>query len=115
MSKFYFCDENDERCYRLQWFKDDLEIGDSIELTEAEMEIGTDHFYCNEYMEVGLKGEGCGKECESYSPRNGKNGRCKHSKNCYTHSDKKFTLTKIDDKRFKLTNKLNKTLSGDKK
>lgn len=32
---------------------------------------------------MALSGEGCGKECSYYKPRNGKNGRCRFSRNCY--------------------------------
>jgi len=107
MSAYYFRTDEEDSCYTLNHFKNEMneEVIKQLELVKAEIEFGTDHFYCNEYGEVGLKGEGCGRECDLYSPRNGKNGRCKHSKNCYTHSDEKFILTKINEKRFKLTPK----------
>ncbi len=36
-----------------------------------------DHFYCSHFGEVGEKGD-CGKQCYSYTPKNGKNGCCKY-------------------------------------
>ena len=44
---------------------------------------GTGFFFCKDVMEVGEVGESCGKQCEAYSPRNGKNGRCRHSGGVY--------------------------------
>lgn len=44
---------------------------------------GVEFFWCTALHEVGLKGEGCGRQCDSYEPRNGKNGRCRHSAPCY--------------------------------
>jgi len=44
----------------------------------------SEFFFCRHHQEVGLKGEGtCGVQCDSYAPRNGKNGRCRHSAHCY--------------------------------
>lgn len=95
MSKYFFQTEDDDLCYPLSHFKDVLaDTGESeMVLFEAVMEKDTEHFFCSFFGEVGIKGEGaCGKECEKYSPRNGKNGRCKHSKNCYTTNGKTFIL-----------------------
>lgn len=96
MAKKYFReDHEDESCYTLIYWKqlmDDENI-ESLPLYEAEIETNTDHFYCREYFEVGLKSESeCGKLCDGYTPRNVKNGRCKHSANCYTATDKKIVL-----------------------
>lgn len=44
---------------------------------------GTEFFWCTALQEVGLKGEGCGRQCDEYEPRNGKNGRCRFSAHCY--------------------------------
>jgi hypothetical protein len=65
---------------------------DEIELIEAEMEAGTGYFYCTQYGECGIVGESCGKFCDEYKPRNGKNGRCRFSANTYEQTEKHFTL-----------------------
>lgn len=69
----------------------EMMISDNLtekEVTSAKMITGEDFFYCKEYSEIGTVGEGCGKECKDYQPRNGKNGRCKKSINCYEQNEK---------------------------
>jgi hypothetical protein len=102
--KRYFDNADEGYCYSIDHFKEILkESGDSeIILWLAEREVGEDHFFCSEYGEVGLKEDNqCGRLCDGYAPINGKNGRCRHSKNTYFPSEK-YTLTMIDG-RFKLT------------
>ena len=84
MSKFYFSKLDDERCYRLNTIKalmDDAGI-DELEVTEAKIITGEDYFFCTEFQDIGEVGQ-CGRQCSKYSPRNGKNGRCRHSGYCY--------------------------------
>lgn len=96
MSKYYFQKSDyGGYCYQLKHWKEKREISETdIILEEAERETGSGFFYCNECGECGEVGEGCGKECKAYEPRNGKNGRCKHSQNTYTGNGKFFRLTK---------------------
>ena len=91
--KSYFSDTDDEACYTLDYFKEQL-CADvpEMKLYIAEIEYGTEYFWCSEFGEVGETGESCGKLCDKYSPRNGKNGRCRFHKNCYTPSDKLITI-----------------------
>ncbi len=86
MSKYYFSDDWDDRCYtkdtlidlmKTEWGIKELKIYPAI------MMVKGDYFYCKKFREVGEVGEGCGKECDKYEPRNGKNGRCRYSNNCY--------------------------------
>ena len=94
--KYYFCDQYDggERCYPISFYRAEMLEYDmrELELIEAKLETGTGHFYCQEFQEVGEVGEGCGKICDKYAPRNGKNGRCRHSSNCYVKTDKRQIL-----------------------
>lgn len=46
-----------------------------------------DFIYCEDLMDWCEKGE-CGKQCDSYEPRNGKNGCCKHLSYGYEPTDK---------------------------
>ena len=91
MSKFYFSKLDDERCYALRDIIEDANNQglDEIEVTEAERVTGRGFFYCRKFKEVGDVGGICGKQCSEYSPRNGKNGRCRHSGYCYEPTDKK--------------------------
>ena len=94
MTKKYFNNVHSEHCFDKRHFidklkemnKDGVSI-DSIPLTEAIMVTGASFFYCSYWGEPGEVGEGCGKECKQYKPRNGKNGRCVYSKNCYEQGD----------------------------
>ena len=91
--KYYFR-KNDERCYtkeyHLDWMKDN-ELTE-MEVYEAVPEHGTGMFTCAEFGEIGEVGEGCGKMCDMYQPRNGKNGICKSYRTPYGQTDKKITL-----------------------
>lgn len=94
MAKFYF-EENDERCYTLDYFKWYMKKYSLkyLKLREAKIEYGNGFFFCTKYSEIGESGENCGKVCEHYQPRNGKNGLCKFWRNTYEPTDKIKILT----------------------
>jgi hypothetical protein len=52
-------------------------------------------FWCKHFGEAGETGnDSCGRNCLSYAPRNGKNGRCRHHTHCYEPDmDKPYTIT----------------------
>lgn len=60
-----------------------------VRLYPAVKEKGTGDFYCNEFDFVGNSRMAsadyhrCGRACDAYAPRNGKSGRCRHSKAVY--------------------------------
>ena len=87
--KLYFM-KDDELCKPISLHKEWMKENGVQELTvfEAKMETKTKYFFCSEVGEIGETGESCGKYCESYHPRNGKNGRCRYSKNLYEQTDK---------------------------
>ena len=93
--KLYFEASDDEQCYTLKWHKQLMkEYGiDRIELRLARRVTGEGFFYCKHFFEVGISGDNCGIQCEEYSPRNGKNGRCRHSGYCYEPTEIKKVLT----------------------
>ena len=97
MEKYYF-QKDAEMCYTLQYHLDFMKENEikEMEVFEAEIERGTGFFYCREFMQIGEIGEGCGKSCDKYSPRNGKSGICKHSGNVYEQTEKKKVLTLND-------------------
>jgi len=98
--KFSDTKYDDELCYTLKYFKDFVrpDADDDLILELMEPEYGNGFFYCSEFFLVGEVSEGgCGTICKSYDPRNGKNGRCKHSKSTFVGTGRKFKLT-IDNK-----------------
>lgn len=102
MAKYYFCDifhNSDELCYDLpSILQEAKEQGlKEIEIIEAKADIGSPYFFCKHFQFVGEVGQSCGKQCEAYEPRNGKNGRCVFSSHCYSRTDKTIKI--------KLTNK----------
>jgi hypothetical protein len=91
----YFVRDFSENCFPLKYWKNKIKEDklESLVLYKAELDTKSWHFYCTQFGSVGSVGEGCGKECEKYSPRNGKSGRCRFSNNCYLETDKKIVLT----------------------
>ena len=97
--KYYFdATENEpEHCHTMKWHENDMReqgISERV-LIEAKPSFGTGYFYCTEYDDVGEVGQGCGKECKAYKPRNGKNGRCRFSHHLYEQTDKRITIKAI--------------------
>ena len=90
---FKLCSE-EVFCFDKQHFIDEaLELGKPIILHGAQMLTGEDYFFCSVFSEFGLREDsGCGIDCAEYKPRNGKNGRCRYSKNCYEPSGKKYKV-----------------------
>ena len=94
--KYYFENQDSELCYSKKYFMDLMEERgiNEIEIFPAKILFGTGYFYCEEIGETGESGEGCGRFCEFYKPRNGKNGRCRHHSNTYEPHDKSIKLKK---------------------
>lgn len=95
--KLFFCNQlDDEKIYSLDDLYENL-IDDEREtlfVTNATPCYGQGVFYCSFFNEVGeTRNGGCGNSCKDYKPRNGKNGRCRFSKNCYETGKQKFKLT----------------------
>lgn len=95
-NKFFF-QKGEVNCFKLDAHIDRMKFDqiDEVDLYLAKREVGSDYFFCTHFVEVGEKGCGCGKECESYSPRNGKSGACKHLGSMYEQTDRIFTLKLI--------------------
>ena len=95
--KYYFWEDDDERCYRKKDIIQDIKENGLTELKifEAKRELGNDYFWCTEYQEIGETKESCGRFCDMYKPRNGKNGRCRFSGHCYEPTEK-FEIFKIN-------------------
>ena len=83
MSKYYFCDLDDDGCFPLEHWRELMKENgvDKTILYEAKRETNCGYFFCREYQEITEKdGMTCGKRhCKDYSPRNGKSGICKHN------------------------------------
>ena len=93
--KYYFENKDSEMCYNKEHFQElmvEYDISE-IEVYPAKMLIGELVAWCTKYGDAMETQRGdCGKDCDLYSPRNGKNGRCKYSKNCYEAIDKPVIL-----------------------
>lgn len=91
----YYFKKNDENCYTKEYHLDFMRDNGlrKMEVFEAKAETGTGYFFCKEFQETGESyQETCGKICGKYSPRNGKNGRCRHSGFVYEKTDKSIIL-----------------------
>jgi hypothetical protein len=94
--KYYFADWDEETCYPIENHQEYMEDNDipEMKIFEAKMVTNEGYFYCTLYQETGEVSDGrCGKFCDGYKPRNGKNWRCRHSKNTYEPTDKFILLT----------------------
>ena len=85
ITRYYFSDHNDERCYTMKSMLDWMRVEgmETLIVYPAKIIVGDDYFFCSYHDECGVVGESCGKDCNEYAPRNGKNGRCRYSRNCY--------------------------------
>ncbi len=88
-AKYYFRGDDDELCYPLERHVENAkEDGiEELELWEAEPERFESIFWCKAVLAVTEEGH-CGKECEDYTPKNGRSGMCIHKGNFYTHGEK---------------------------
>ena len=84
-ARYYFSDIDEEHCYSLDTIYEQMgeQEFDEITIFPAKMITRRGVYWCSFFGEVGEVGEGCGKQCTEYKPRNGKNGRCRYSNNCY--------------------------------
>ena len=94
--KYYFRHKDSERCYTkddlfdLFWSDEDIT---EMQVYPAKMMIGEPFAFCSEFGEsIETRTGDCGKFCDKYSPRNGKNGRCRFSYNCYEPADEPIIL-----------------------
>ncbi len=90
--KLYFRTEDSELCHPIDYFKDEMKDGGILEMEvfEAVKDKSLHHFWCKVIDEVCSKDDDvtCGKDCEDYSPCNGKSGRCRHKTHCYIHGER---------------------------
>ncbi len=104
MPRFYFnanaIDQGHDEamCHEIGHHLDLLKMDQlpEVRLYPAKMDTGLSVFFCREFGELGEKGESCGRQCDSYAPRNGKNGRCRHSANTYDIVHDKPIILKAD-------------------
>jgi len=90
--QFYFENEDADRCYLEEHFQQQMQDEGLTEITvlEAHKSTEKEYIYCACIGECGESSE-CGKECDCYEPRNGKNGCCRHRRTLYEHG-KEVTL-----------------------
>jgi len=90
-------------CYPIARHLDQMEENAQAErkLYRARPEVGSSIRYCTEFGEHVERGEGCGRQCDSYEPRNGKNGLCRHSAHCYDADRKDVLVLRLPEERLK--------------
>jgi len=86
--KLYFENEDAENCYSEEYFQDKMKEEGLEELTvlEANKSKEKEYIYCTAIDSCG-ESSNCGKECEDYEPRNGKNGCCRHRRTIYEYGE----------------------------
>ena len=91
--KYYFQTQDSDHCWNKEYYKDYMiENGlKEIQVYPAKAEYHVDYFWCSKYDEVGEVGESC-QFCGGYTPRNGKNGICKHYRPCRHPKDEPIIL-----------------------
>lgn len=95
MKKLYFENEDAENCYPEAWFQQKMKEEELEEITvlEANKSKEKEYIYCTAIDSCG-ESSGCGKQCEDYEPRNGKNGCCKHRRTMYEHGEEVMLIAK---------------------
>jgi hypothetical protein len=90
----FFMEHDEDYCYPLTSVLQTMKEYEHEEVVVilAEREKNADAFFCKFHDECGYRGEGCGKECEGYSPRNGISGICNHYGYCYEPTEQRFIL-----------------------
>lgn len=86
--KFYFENVDADHAYTEEYFRE-LMVADGMEemtVLEAIKSKDKDYIYCKAIGECG-EAKNCGKDCEDYEPRNGKNGCCRHRGMMMEHGD----------------------------
>jgi len=69
-----------------------------IEVYPAVMLKGEQFAWCSEFQDtVEVRQGDCGRFCDKYSPRNGKNGRCRFSQNCYEPDENRLIVIRLTD------------------
>lgn len=95
MKLYFHKGGDDESCHDLEHFKNIGETQTSAIILELmQIEYNADYFWCTEDSDIySHEDADCGCNCKCYRPRNGKNGRCRFSRNPYEGSGKFFRLT----------------------
>jgi hypothetical protein len=84
-----FCTTLDNIIYRMLADHDRMDCF----VYRAVRQTKSEYFWCKEFSSAGLKSDKtCGKWCESYVPKNGIKGVCKHYRNTY-EPEEKYHLT----------------------
>jgi len=99
MRKLYFEAEDSEICYTEDYFLNEIEPGEEIEVYEAIKYKPEDRipgvFWCQVHEFCGDNtADSCGKQCKEYEPRNGVSGCCRHHTTALYSPGEKVTFKK---------------------
>lgn len=86
--KHYFKNEDSVECYTREVIKAEMKAEKltEIEVLEAIKSEDKNHIWCSYVGAPGEKGE-CGKQCDTYKPRNGVKGACVHLGTLYNYGE----------------------------
>lgn len=87
----YYIGEDSELYYHLECFLNEMKENkiDKIQVEETIIDHNNRYRWCNKNDIIIENDAGCcGKDCEYYNPKNGKNGCCIHLTYCYNYGDK---------------------------
>jgi hypothetical protein len=95
-------------CYTIKRHLDLMEMSGEAErkLYRARPEVGTSTRYCTEFDASVERGEWCGRLCDAYEPRNGKNGLCRHSVHCYDADRSEVKVIRLPKARLQWAEKM---------
>ena len=92
-AKVMYMDKHGETCYDAEYWQNIANDGDPVTVEECVKMLGSDYMWCLENGELIERGDGgCGKNCPTYKPCNGKSGRCRNLTNCYEANGKMVTF-----------------------
>jgi len=102
MKELFFDKVTQEYCYPKQFFIEQMKSEGltEIDVYKAQTEKIEGMFWCKidcECYEVSIEHWSCGKDCSSYTPRNGKKGCCKYYSNKF-YSPGELTTLKNNQK-----------------
>lgn len=93
--KYFFEFPDGEAAFTKEYFIEQMKDNGLTEMQvfPAKMITGESFAWCTKFNDaVETQAGDCGRWCTEYKPRNGKNGRCRFSNNCYEAVEIPITL-----------------------
>ena len=89
-----YMEENNEYVHGLDWWKDVAHDAQKpVIVMEMKREVGGEGMWCKDNGDFCISFNDCGLQCPSYTPCNGKNGRCSSLSACYIPTGVIYRIT----------------------